>query len=144
MLAARRSTDKLGVMRTRVLLLLLSSAPCLTGCIPYHYTIRPGVSGVVLDDRSATPIPGATVVVKNRQLSQKAELLTLTTSPDGSFYLAPKRKWGIYIVPADVFGPWTEATISASGFESRSFTLSTSAMHPKEVALGDVRLGPDK
>jgi hypothetical protein len=131
-------------MSARISPLLLSIAFCLTGCFPYHYTLRPGVSGVVIDDRNATPIPGAIVVVSSHGPSQKAEDLTLTTGPDGTFYLAPRRRWGVYIMPMDAFGPWTEATISAPGFETRSFRLSASDMGPKEVSLGNVRLEQDK
>jgi hypothetical protein len=127
-------------MRIRLSLPLVSFAIGLCGCIPYHYTLQPGVTGVVIDDRNSAPVPNAVVAVTSRDSSRQTGKLLLATDADGKFHVVPKRRWGIYIVPMDIFGPWTEASISAPGYETRVFKLSASAMGPKAVALGEVRL----
>jgi hypothetical protein len=128
------------VSAVRNMLLITFVALGLTGCLPYHFTLRPGVSGVVLDGRDSTPITNATIVVTTRDSSRQTGEIVLTTTADGAFYVPPKQRWSVYIMPMDVFGPWSKASISAPGYASRSFDLSASAMGPKAVSLGNVSL----
>jgi hypothetical protein len=137
----RRSTSSLICMRTHVSLSLIFSAVGVCGCIPYHYTLQPGVTGVVIDDGNSAPVPNAVIAVTSRDLSRHTGNLLLATDAEGRFHVAPKQRWGIYVVPMDTFGPWTEASISAPGYETKVFKLSADAMGPKAVALGEVRLG---
>ena len=63
-----------------------------SGCIPYHFTTRPGASGVVLDARTGVPIVGAAVSVAPVRGDDPAG--TATTETDGSFRVPPRRQWG--------------------------------------------------
>jgi hypothetical protein len=124
------------VGRLVVLMAVISTA----GCFPYRYTLRPGVSGRVVDSRSADAIANATVAVRSRDFHHQTGELILHTRADGSFALAPKQHWSIYIIPMDVLGPWTSVTISAPEYASQTLQLTSSAMGPKQVALGEIRL----
>jgi hypothetical protein len=119
---------------------MLLASLCLVGCFPYHYTLRPGLSGVILDETTSTPIANASVIVTTREISHQIGEIDVAAASDGTFRLSPKQRWGIYIIPMDVFGPWTDATVTAPGYANQSFKLSSSAMGPKDVSLGDVRL----
>jgi hypothetical protein len=148
----RRSTSPLDVMEQHVpslgvvasrLALTVVGGLCLVGCFPYHYTLRPGVTGVVLDARTGSPVANATVAVRSRDFHGQIGEVTLATGADGKFHLAPEQRWGIYVVPMDVFGPWVDAAITAPSYETKTFKLTASAMGPREVALGEIRLTRD-
>jgi hypothetical protein len=113
---------------------------CLTGCFPYHYTDRPGVSGSVVDEIGSAPISNATVLIRTHDLKHRTGEIQATCNAEGMFYLAPVRSWGIYIIPMDVFGPFSEVTIDAPGYESKTVKLPASAMGPAKVVLGEVKL----
>jgi hypothetical protein len=137
----RRSALALGFVRTHLAVLAL--VPVLSACVvPYHYTIRPGVSGRVVDRRSLEPISSAKVTVVSRSVVPRQAPLTLsvTVNSDGRFALPAERRWGLYIAPMDIWGPMSETTVSAVDYETESMRLSTNALGPKAVELGTVFL----
>jgi hypothetical protein len=126
-------------MNARLVTLFLAG-PCLAGCFPYQYTIRPGVSGSVVDDLEATPIPNASIVVHTHYDAKHTGETRITPNPDGTFFLAPAKKWGIYVMPMDVFFPWSDATVEATGYQKKDFRLIDDPMGRSKVVLGEVRL----
>jgi len=120
--------------------ILIVAGLSLAGCFPYHYTLRPGISGSVVDFQSHTPIAEAAVVVHTHIRFSEIHDLRLTPNSDGIFFLPPTRQWGVYVVPMDVFFPWSEVTIEAAGYEKKDLHLRASAMGPSKFALGEIRL----
>jgi hypothetical protein len=66
--------------------------------------------------------------------------IKIIAKADGTFESSAQRFWGIYIAPMDVFGPWTEAVVTAPGYETVTVKLAASAMGPSKVVLGDLKL----
>jgi len=85
------------------------------GCIPYHFTVRPGVSGTVLDVQTGTPITNAAIAVSPGRGDNPAS--EATTAADGSFFIPPQRQWGVYIVPGDVFPFPFALTVQRDGYQ---------------------------
>ncbi len=123
-------------VRLAAVLVFVGSA---SGCFPYHFTTRIGISGTVVDARNSTPIPDATVIISDPANQQVA---SASTDASGRFRIAPHRVWWIYIVPMDAFPYRTPATISALGYESTSIAVVTNPMGPKELSLGEIHLEP--
>jgi hypothetical protein len=129
-------------MRTRLLIGVILQIS-LAGCVlPYHFTLRPGVSGTVVDGESLAPIPNANVAIATRDFRDREFLPVIfgITAPDGGFDMPSKRQWGIYIMPMDFAGPRSEATIEAVGYNKAVIQLSGSPVVPKSIKLGTVRL----
>jgi hypothetical protein len=116
---------------------VLVSALLVSGCFPYHFTARAGISGVVVDSASSMPIPNATISLRDRPGRSAASAYT---DADGSFLIAPRLVWGIYIVPMDVFPYRTDATISALGYESVSLPVLPNPRGERVVSLGRIQL----
>lgn len=72
-----------------------------TGCIPFRFTTRPGVSGGVLDQVSEKPIADAAVIIE--PTIPRGEMAEGKSGFNGGFQLPPKRRWGILILATDVF-----------------------------------------
>lgn len=135
---ASRSSSTLGVMKLR-LAALLASALLVAGCFPYHFTARPGVSGVVVDAATSKPIPNAAITLS--ESAGKAET-SADTDASGRFRIASRQVWGIYIVTLDTFPFRTNATISALGYESVSIPVWTSVLDSRDAHLGEIHLKP--
>ncbi len=76
-----------------------------SGCTSYHWLLRPGVTGSVVDSQTGSPIPGAQVtfsrdpklyenwyINKNRGL----RVTNTLTAADGTFSIPPLEKWGLH------------------------------------------------
>jgi hypothetical protein len=135
-----RLTDTKAARTSGLAAVLFVVSLLVSACFPYHYTRRPGVTGVVLDAESATPLPNASIVVQSRNLDESTRQIQGTSGFDGTFHLAPQQFWGIYIIPMDVFGPQSIATIAAPGYATVTTRLASSAMGPSRVALGAIML----
>ena len=123
--------------------LLLTIAPvsvlAVSGCFPYHFTTRAGVSGVVVDSRSAMPVSDATIILSDRPGRSPA---TAHTDVNGDFIMAPGKAWAIYMIPMDVFPGRTDAAISAPGYEGVSLTVKYDPWSRRAVSLGKIQLQP--
>ena len=110
-----------------------------SGCIPYHFTTRPGASGVVLDARTGVPIVGAAVSVAPVRGDDPAG--TATTETDGSFRVPPRRQWGVYLVPGDVFPfPFT-LSVQHEGYQQTVVQFAHRAMGEGTTTnFGEVRI----
>ena len=117
-------------------------ALCLaaSGCFPYHYTTRPGLSGAVVGGESHAPLAGAEISFGGTNTTALA-----FSAADGSFHILPKRQWGIWIIPQDVFAlPWS-VRIYHAGYETNCtrFGFRSSATGERAtVQLGVISLKP--
>jgi hypothetical protein len=113
-------------IRPSIALLTLSLALVCSGCIPYHFTVRPGASGTVVDARTGLPVAGAAVSVASVRGHDPAG--NATTTPDGSFRIPPRRQWGVYIVPGDIFPfPFT-LSVQQGGYQQAIVQFAHRAM----------------
>jgi len=91
---------------------------CLTtsGCFPYHYTIRPGLSGTVVNAQTHAPLAGAGIC-----FGTNTTAVALSAS-DGSFHVPPGRAWGVWAINQDVASPTrgSGVNIRHTGYESYS------------------------
>jgi len=71
------------------------------GCIPYRFSPRPGVSGHVVDGGTGRQLADAEVEIKPTRTGEA--VVKTHTSLDGTFQIRPRRQWGVYLVPGDVF-----------------------------------------
>ena len=133
--------------RQRIVVGVLSVGVCapallIGGCFPYHFTMRQGVSGVVVDAVTSAPIPKATVGVVSRVSGSPVAPVSATCDSHGAFRIPPLLRWGIYFMPMDVIGPSKEVFVDADGFVPTKIHLRGGPMGPREIALGEVRLEP--
>lgn len=92
-------------------MVLVSICITASGCFPFRYTMRPGVAGTVVGADNQKPIGGADVLfgLSTTNFTQ--------TDTDGSFLIPPQKKWGIWIIPQDVFHRSYSVTILHAGYE---------------------------
>ncbi len=115
----------------------------LTGCFPMHFIMRPGISGTVVDD--ATPRPVVDTIVTLRMRTVRGEITTSASAPaatdaKGAFAIAPARRWGIYIVPMDVFPLNGTAQFNAIGYATTSRAVRSDPMGRAVLPLWEIRL----
>ena len=121
---------------------LLLGALCVTtsGCFPYRYTTRPGLSGTVIAFESHAPLAGAEISFGGTNATPVA-----FSGADGSFLVPPKRKWGIWIIPQDVFAMLWSIRVYRVGYETNftRFNFPASATGTAAtVQLGVLPLKP--
>jgi hypothetical protein len=131
-----RSTWALGVMKPHRMAVLAFLLP-VSGCIPWHFTMRAGVSGVVADSTSLMPISNATITLRDRPGKPTVQA---HTDANGKFRIAARQMWSIYIVPMDIFPFQTDATISAPGYETVLVPVSPDPRGQSVVPLGRIHL----
>ena len=126
-------------LRTPISLLTLWAALVCSGCVAYHFTMRPGASGTVLDARTGLPVAGASVSLAPERGDDPAG--TATTAADGSFTLPPRRQWGVYIVPGDVFPSPFTLSVQHDGYQPATVRFFHRAMGDDTVMnFGVLRL----
>ena len=97
-----------------------------SGCWPRSFTTNPGVSGVVLDAQTRSPVSGAKAIVSLSKYPpySKDELLTRTRPPQvitddaGRFLIPSERRWGIYIWPIDSLPEFGLLVVKREGYET--------------------------
>ena len=123
---------------------LFSIIIIFTGCMPYHLTEQPGVSGQTVD--SETNISLQNVTVRLEYASENIDttdkiILTTKTSEEGTFHIAPKRKWGIYIVPTDFFPIPYSLVFIKENYITQTITFAHSMGEKQDtVDIGTVQL----
>ena len=126
---------------------VLALAVLVTGCFPMRFTVRPGVSGTVVDSQTHIPVSGAEVFISRApynfyqftnqtvegvteeaktapppQPPEIAVALSNATPPlvftdaSGRFVIPPTKKWGVYIVPMDVFAAHATVVVRRDGY----------------------------
>src|SRR5262249_15633156 len=88
----------------------------LCGCIPYRFTGRPGVTGVVLDSNTRAPVAGATVTVASRETYADEMRGNAVTAADGSFSIPPYWRWGLYLPCSDTFDYPASLSVQRAGY----------------------------
>jgi hypothetical protein len=92
-------------------LLLFPVLLTTSGCFPYHYTARPGITGTVVSAASQQPVVGAGIAFG------RTNAIIAQTATDGYFAIPPKKRWGIWIIPQDVFTRYYEVSVRRDGFQ---------------------------
>ena len=121
-------------------LLLVSVCLASSGCFPYHYTTCPGVAGKVVNADTHQPVAGAGVCFGRTNATELAR-----TAADGSFSIPARRRWGIWIIPQDVFALQWTVCIRHEGYETNctEFPFSAAATgRAVDRQLGDIALKP--
>ena len=113
-----------------------------SGCFPYHFTERPGVSSRLVDAETEAPIERADVRLQILQVAE--EELAAWSGPDGQFIITAKQVWGIVIVPFDPIAHVWRLSIQAAGYENYEEKFVTSTMGPAMTVLDPIRLLKDK
>jgi hypothetical protein len=108
-----------------------------SGCFPYHFTDRPGVSGRVIDAETEAPIERADVTL---QIKMSDEEIAAVSAPDGQFMIPAKQSWGIVIAPFDPLAHIWHVKIQAPGYEKYDERFVTSTTGPAMTELGPIRL----
>ena len=85
--------------RVNVCVFLLVASLFCGSCFPYHFTIKPGISGNIIDAGTGKSLQGAKVSLTTYLFpANKKKLETTTTQKDGSFIIPEEQQWGLYIV----------------------------------------------
>jgi hypothetical protein len=124
-------------------MVLLAALLGLGGCIPmpYRFTLRPEVSGVILDAASSAPISNATVTCTTPTLSRGGTTDQVANSDaSGRFDIPAMKRWGVYIMPMDYFFRPSRVVVAAPDHESRSLQVAADQPQGKPADLGDIRL----
>jgi hypothetical protein len=79
---------------------LLALSICLvsSGCFPYYYTTRPGLKGTLISADNGEPVVGAVISFAMPGATHVGD-----TTVNGCFSVRPQKRWGIWIIPQDVF-----------------------------------------
>ena len=120
-------------------LLLLPVCLATSGCFPYYYTARPGITGTVVSAASQQPVVGAGIAFG------RTNAVVAQTATDGSFLIPPQKQWGIWIIPQDVFTMRYAVSIRHDGFQDyEAEVLSNSADGGKRATkqLGLISISP--
>ena len=91
----------------------------LSGCIPYHYVGRPGITGTIVDQTTSHPVSGATVALNMHGYAGQVTSTTVAKTDDaGRFTIPAKRYWSVLIIlgPVDFMSYYGTANVSAAGF----------------------------
>ena len=110
-----------------------------SGCFPYHYTSRPGISGIVVSGDGQKPVPDAIVSFGRTNVAAVA-----VSSANGSFAVPPKRTWGIWIIPQDVFASHWLVCIRHDGYATNYTEFAFSAAATGKAARKDLGVIPLK
>lgn len=113
-----------------------------SGCFPYHFTMRPGAAGQVIDSASKRPIEGAKVTLTTYSAGNKDEDVSVKTRDDGSFIIPADRKWGIIIIlgPFDPLPLNGQVSVRANGYQDGVRDIKITTMGPANSKLGIISL----
>ena len=120
---------------------IVACCALLSGCWPYHYTMQPGVSGVVVAAPGADPLAGAQVTLSIQQRGIPPTFTETSTDVQGRFRLVPHRQWGVFIPMQEPFIPTKCAVlVTAPRFVMISRDVRCSPMGPATTDLGTITL----
>jgi hypothetical protein len=98
------------IFRLSFLLPLIFCSGCI---IPYHFTERPGVKGLVVDTQTGVPLANVNIALSavygtwnpTNSISSwhTNELASAYSKNNGTFEIRPIKQWGVLIIPGDYF-----------------------------------------
>jgi hypothetical protein len=118
-----------------------------SGCIaiPYHFTERPGVAGVVVDRRTEIPLANVRINLASvygiwnptNHLSvwRTNQLVSTYSTTNGIFKISPKKEWGLLIIPSDVFPRGYELKTESTNYQPLAIRFTYSPMHNGKYAV---------
>lgn len=115
-----------------------------TGCVPYHFTTRPGAIGTVIDAESKLPIAGAAITLKSSGFPEKHTEVSILTETDGQFLIKPLQNWSLYIVPMDPLPLKSVVTIRSNGYSEIQKEFRVNTMGPSMTNLGIIEMKSQK
>jgi hypothetical protein len=123
-------------MRIRNFLLVLG-ALTVSACFPYLATVKPGITGKVIDAKKGIPVIGADV-----QLSSWRGEMSTATLADGSFFIPGEQRWGLIIGAFDPVIYNCTVSVIAGGYSPASVKFKTSGIGPVVTQIGEIRIEP--
>lgn len=132
----------MNIPRISTYILLIISLTSLSACFPYHFTMKPGASGQVVDSSNKRPVEGATVTLTAYSaLNSEEEHVTANTQNDGSFLIPAKQKWSFIILgPFDPLPLKARVSIRANGYLDSVRDININTMGPAISKLGIISL----
>lgn len=130
-----------------------------SGCIayPHNFTERPGISGVVVDEKTKAALVDVRVdlgqviyhydEVVGKSYTETNKIISTSTLNDGSFKINPLKKWGLLIIPADYFGHTYCVSAEKSDYQrvaSKFFFLQISNGKYSTTNLGVIKLSSNQ
>jgi hypothetical protein len=129
---------------------VLAVAFTVTGCFPMRFTVRPGANGTVVDSQTHAPVAGAEVFFSRSSYTfyhfppQPPEIgpaVSNATPPfvftdaSGRFTIPPRKKWGVYIVPMDVFVAPATLVVRRDGYAPELLLVNSRSTVDLNVAI---------
>lgn len=122
--------------------LLIIPLVSISACFPYHFTMRPGASGQLIDSDNKRPVEGATITLTAYSaLTREEEHELVNTQRDGSFLIPAKQKWSFVILgPFDPIPLKGQISIKADGYLNNARNISVNTMGPAISKFGIITL----
>jgi hypothetical protein len=119
---------------------VVSIAVC-SGCIPYRFTARTGVSGTVTDAQTGNGVFQATIALSSRGTTQQPSELVTHSDAYGRYEIPAQRRWGILpIGPLDPARWGTRINVTATGYKSYNESFPCTTVGPSVIKLPDLKL----
>ena len=96
------------------------------GCTSYHWLLRPGVTGAVVESQGGTPISGALVTFSRDpnlygnwyiNTNRGLRVTNTITRTDGKFCILPLQRWGHIDTTAPNDGAFYALTVRRDGYQ---------------------------
>jgi hypothetical protein len=133
----------------RHLVILGSISLLCSGCFPVHLVTTPGISGVVLNSQTHSPVVGAQTVVSPMHHSSPSayevvtniHALVVVTDTSGQFASPPQRRWSVFVAgfEGDIRPPCGALVVRCNGYEP---AVSSFWSWQTATNLGNILLSP--
>ena len=109
-----------------MLLLFLSGALLITGCVPIRFTTSPGASGKIVDASTHSPVSAAEIVISRSTYPPESPDSAFTNSRPplvmslqaGQFSIPLERRLDLFFVPVDFFPRFGLLVVRCQGYET--------------------------
>ncbi|MGE5808583.1 MAG: hypothetical protein ACM32I_05625 [Nitrospirota bacterium] len=130
------------IPRSLISILAIFPLISISACFPYHFTMRPGASGQVIDSNSKQPIENATIsLTAYSAISREEEHESVNTQKDGSFLIPAKQKWSVVILgPFDPLPLKGQISMKADGYLNNARDIRINTMGPAISKFGVITL----
>jgi hypothetical protein len=122
--------------------MMMGVMTCAGGCFPYKFTTRPAVAGRVVNAQTSAPIAGAQVEARSDAANTRHSSSSATSS-DGRFQFERQTKWGLFIIPMDVWVPGAQLRVDHPDFMPAEKDFPGALNRgPATINAGDLKLQP--